>query len=177
MHLDSVPRNGGSKRYLGDRIAVDVRTALKFKREFDELAAAQRTQTEASDALGEYASISASATESRTLDFGPLFDRERWLSADPASDERRMRGEPRVAAVAEASVHETIGDAKESLRKTVAVLVSRVSDKYNVDFKKVHATLNQRFGGPIATATVDQLSARAKTAQRWLVNNVYDGLR
>jgi hypothetical protein len=41
----------------------------------------------------------------------------------------------------------------------------------------VHATLNTRFGGPIGTATVDGLAARAKTAQRWLANNLYDGLR
>jgi len=158
---------------LASRIAVDVRTALRFQREFDELAAAQRTQTEPSDALGEYASISASATESRTLDFGPLFDRERWLSAAPPSSEAT-----KVAAVVKnGSHHETIGDAKESLRKSVAVLVSRVSDKFNVDYKKVHATLNARFGGPIGTATVDGLAARAKTAQRWLANNVYDGLR
>ena len=159
---------------LASRIAVDVRTALRFKREFDELAAAQRTQTEASDALGEYASISASATESRTLDFGPLFNRERWLNAGPPKDGEATK----VAAVVKNDSHyETIGDAKESLRKSVAVLVSRVSDKFNVDYKKVHATLNTRFGGPIGTATVDGLAARAKTAQRWLANNVYDGLR
>jgi hypothetical protein len=46
-----------------------------------------------------------------------------------------------------------------------------------VDHKLVHATLNERFGGPIATATIAGLEGRRRLVARWLERRVYDGLR
>jgi hypothetical protein len=49
--------------------------------------------------------------------------------------------------------------------------------EFAVDHKLIHATLNQRFGGPIATASIATLQARSRLAQLWLQRRVYDGLR
>ncbi len=56
-------------------------------------------------------------------------------------------------------------------------LVSRASTQFAVDHKLVHATLNQRFGGPVATATLAGLEARRKLIAHWIERRVYDGLR
>ncbi|MBD5655441.1 MAG: DEAD/DEAH box helicase family protein, partial [Candidatus Eremiobacteraeota bacterium] len=68
-------------RSMASRITLDVRRALRAKRERDEvanaLAAAQRNDSVATE--GEYASIAATAREAHTLDFGPLFNPAKFL--------------------------------------------------------------------------------------------------
>ncbi|GAC1453344.1 MAG: hypothetical protein PVSMB8_12380 [Vulcanimicrobiaceae bacterium] len=56
-------------------------------------------------------------------------------------------------------------------------LVARASMQFAVDHKRVHATLNQRFGGPVATATLGGLEARRDCITRWLERRTYDGMR
>jgi len=56
-------------------------------------------------------------------------------------------------------------------------LVSAVSSAFGVDHKLVHGTLNQRCGGPIATATATELEQRRLVMLRWLARREYDGLR
>jgi hypothetical protein len=56
-------------------------------------------------------------------------------------------------------------------------LVSHVSSTFGVDHKLVHATLNARCGGPVATATARDLEARRAVIMQWLARRNYDGLR
>ncbi len=53
----------------------------------------------------------------------------------------------------------------------------RVSLRFNVEHRKVHATLNQRVGGSVATATERELDLRRRVAEVWLARDRYDGLR
>ncbi|GAC1552016.1 MAG: hypothetical protein NVS3B16_26770 [Vulcanimicrobiaceae bacterium] len=53
----------------------------------------------------------------------------------------------------------------------------RASTQFAVDHKLVHATLNQRFGGPVANASLSGLEARQKLIAHWIERRVYDGLR
>jgi superfamily II DNA or RNA helicase len=163
-------------RALAGRITVDVRAALRERDEPDaaaELAAAARPERVAD--AGAYASIAASAIESRTLDFGPLFnpaslqEPDRSATAPVALDTRADRATPEPPA--------THAEQKETMRKSVAGLVSLVSSTFGVDHKRVHATLNQRCGGPVATATAAQLEQRRALIMRWLTRRAYDGLR
>jgi superfamily II DNA or RNA helicase len=161
-------------RNLAARITADVRSYLKKKREDDGLAAATAVQTEATAVDGQYAGIAATAIEGRTLDYGPLFNPGYADSPAPA---------PASAAPAARGnaflLHEppkTLVDEKEALRRTLAVLVARVSERFNVEHRYVHATLNQRFGGPISEASLESLTARRRIAEAWLARNAYDGL-
>ncbi|MBV8645537.1 MAG: hypothetical protein JO225_16660, partial [Candidatus Eremiobacteraeota bacterium] len=71
----------------------------------------------------------------------------------------------------------TAAERKESLRRSLHGLVTRVSSRFNVEHRKVHATLNQRVGGNVATATERELDLRRRVAESWLVRDKYDGLR
>ncbi len=158
-------------RSLAARITVDVRTGLKDRAEADaagELAAAQRPER-TSDA-GLYASIAANATEGRTLDFGPLFN-PGILTAPPLMT---AAPPPAVPLTVPAETH---AERKDALRKAVAGLVSHVSSTFGVDHKLVHATLNARCGGPVATATASELEQRRAVIMQWLARRNYDGLR
>jgi superfamily II DNA or RNA helicase len=160
-------------RALAARITVDVRTALKARDELPEvaeLAAAQRPERAADDGL--YASIAAQATESRTLDFGPLFNPAALLAPVPAPVAPGPA--PDAPRGAELQTH---SERKEGLRRAVAGLVSHVSATFGVDHKLVHATLNSRCGGPVATATAAELEQRRALIMQWLARRSYDGLR
>jgi hypothetical protein len=37
--------------------------------------------------------------------------------------------------------------------------------------------LNQRFGGPVATATIAGLESRRRVVEQWLERRNYDGMR
>lgn len=165
-------------RALASRIAVDVRRALRAHAEDDDVeaarAAAQRPER-ASDALGAYESLAATAREGRTLDYGPLFD--------PAARLTSPLAEP-VATVVEAPPPPapdapvvTHAERREALRRDLRTLVAKASQAFGVDHKQVHATLNQRFGGSVGTATVAALESRRKLVTLWLERRSYDGMR
>ncbi len=159
-------------RALAARITVDVRTALKQRSDEPEVAevvAAGRVERASDDGL--YASIAANATDGRTLDFGPLFN-PGVLLAPPVPEplERRPDPAPSIPPL-------THSEQKESLRRAVHGLVSHVSTTFGVDHKLVHATLNARCGGPVATATTAALEQRRAVIMQWLARRVYDGFR
>ncbi len=162
-------------RNLAARVTADVRAFLKKKREDDGMAAATAVQTEATAEDGLYAGLSATAIEGRTLDYGPLFNPGFAETPVPAKATAPVRGN--AFTLHEAPRAETLVDEKESLRRTLAVLVARVSERFNVEHRYVHATLNQRFGGPISEATLESLTARRRIAESWLSRNAYDGLK
>ena len=160
-------------RRLAAQITVDVHSALKSRLEVDDpgalLTAAQRSER-ASDE-GAYASISAVATESHTLDFGPLFN----PGAHYGDDAPTARLE-RQSATAAPDVPTNV-ERKEGVRRQLRALVAQVSTTFGVDHKWIHATLNQRCGGSVATATLSELEARRRVASGWLARRQYDGIK
>ena len=175
----------GRLRAIAGRIADDVRKALRAPSDYDDvaaaLAAANREAT-APDA-GLYASIAATARESHTLDFGPLFNPAKFLTAPSQSEIRAAAAAARdVARERDAPAKReepelTHAERRESLRRDLRALVTRASAQFAVDHKLIHATLNQRFGGPVATATLAGLDARRKLITQWIERRVYDGMR
>jgi superfamily II DNA or RNA helicase len=159
-------------RRLAEQITIDVRSALKTRRDLDDpallVAAAQRSDSVARE--GEYASISATATESHTLDFGPLFNPNALYDDDPPS----AALERDTDTAAETSTHV---ERKVRLRRRLRGLVSTVSATFGVDHKWIHASLNQRCGGSVTTATVAQLESRERIASAWLARRQYDGIK
>ena len=166
-------------RALAGRITLDVRRALKAHAGEDEvareLAAAQR-EDRTSDGLGEYASIAATSREGRVLDYGPLFNPRAFAAAAAASP----AGGTRTAAAEPVAIEEPIvthAERRDDLRRELRGLVARASIAFGVDHKRIHASLNQRFGGQVATATVAGLESRRKLLTTWLERRAYDGLR
>lgn len=157
-------------RTLAARITADVRTGLAVKREIDDvagaLAAAQRPERASDEGL--YASINANAVESHTLDFGPLFNPALLLEEPP---------ETLPAPTAPVADALTNAERKERLRRDLHALVARVANQFAIDHKRIHATLNQRCGDSVATATIATLEARRRLAQAWLTRRMYDGLK
>lgn len=171
----------GRLRAIASRIAEDVRRALRSNLERDEVAdalrAANREERGAEEGL--YTSIAATARESQTLDFGPLFNPAAFLAA-PSQAEIRTSVSTAAAPPVVASTHEEIEtqtDRRERLRRELRSLVARASSQFSVDHKLVHATLNERFGGPVATATLAGLEARRKLIAHWIDRRTYDGKR
>jgi hypothetical protein len=68
-------------------------------------------------------------------------------------------------------------ERRERLRRELRGLVARASTQFSVDHKLVHATLNERFGGSVATATVADLGRRRAAVNRRLERRIYDGRR
>jgi superfamily II DNA or RNA helicase len=164
-------------RVLAGRITDDVRRGLRSAVERDDGAAAlaaARAEVRTADA-GAYASIAATH-EGRTLDFGPLFNPAAFL-APPANADAAGAGAQAPAAAEAEAVIVTHAERREDLRRELRGLVARASSAFGVDHKRVHATLNQRFGGSVATATVAALESRRKLLHVWLERRVYDGLR
>ncbi len=162
-------------RAMASTIATDVRRALHVKRDRDEIAVALAAATRddrAADA-GAFASIAATAREGHTLDFGPLFNPANYFAGASVAtmhvEEAELEEVPPPI--------ETVAERREALRRDLRGLVARASVAFSVDHKLVHATLNERFGGPIATATLDGLEGRRRLVARWLERRVYDGLR
>ena len=175
----------GRLRAIASRITEDVRKALRAPSEYDEvaaaLAAANREPMTPDEGL--YASIAATARESHTLDFGPLFNPAKYLAAPSQSEIRAAAAAARDVAreretpATRAEPELTHAERRESLRRDLRALVTRASTQFAVDHKLVHATLNQRFSGPVATATLAGLDARRKLVTHWLERGVYDGMR
>jgi superfamily II DNA or RNA helicase len=68
------------------------------------------------------------------------------------------------------------GDDKQRLRKQIQGLAFKVSRQFRVEMPKIHGTLNKRFGGPVARATLEQLEHRKRELERWLRAKRYDGI-
>ena len=163
-------------RMLAHGITVDVRHGLRGRDEREEeiaaLDAAQRAER-ASDA-GLFEAIAARTTHERMVDFGPLFNPAAFaagtLTAVDASDDGHEKDAPLAPAI-------TTAERKESLRRSLSSLVTRVSNRFGVEHRKIHATLNQRVGGSVATATERELDLRRRVSESWLAKDRYDGLR
>jgi superfamily II DNA or RNA helicase len=160
-------------RRLAAQITVDVRSALRSRLDVDDpgalVAAAQRSDRRSDE--GEYASINATATESQTLSFGPLFNPS--ALDDDAIPVAQI--EPPAAATAAGVL--TNVERKERVRRQLRALVASVSTTFGVDHKWIHATLNQRCGGTVATAALLELEARRRIATGWLARRQYDGIK
>jgi superfamily II DNA or RNA helicase len=159
-------------RRLAAQITVDVRSALRSRRDEDPaslLLAAQRSDRSSDE--GEYASINAVATESHTLNFGPLFNPQAF--EDDAAPATHLEHQ---AAVATVDVPTNV-ERKERVRRQLRTLVATLSTTFSVDHKWIHATLNQRCGGTVATATLLELEARRRIAAGWLARRQYDGIK
>ena len=169
VYLPDDPRLRG----LAARVTTDVRGILHTKLELGDLESAQRVRTEApSDNLFE--SIAANMAGERVLDYGPLFNTAAFLVEEAPLERGRTverPGEPEE----EVEPLLSISEEKELLRKSLSSLVAQVSQRFGIEHRKIHATLNQRFGGPIARATVETLRKRRSAALRWLERG-YDGL-
>ena len=161
---------------MASGITNDVRRSLRAKRERDEvaaaLAAAQRTEQAYEE--GAYASIAATAREGKVLDFGPLFNPTAYFSEPEATHATKPVVQERVSFE---EPFETHAERRETLRRELQTLVALASTTFSVNHKLVHATLNERFGGKVATASVTDLEGRRRLIQRWLERRIYDGLR
>lgn len=160
-------------RELAARVTADVRGVLQVKRELEELELARALRTERVEVDNQFQAIAASVGGEHVLDYGPLFNPTAYI-AEPeapmpalAVNDVELEPEPEVVL--------SIAEEKELLRKSLTALVSQVSLRYAVEHKKIHATFNQRFGGPIARATVEDLRRRRALALKWL-ETTYDGL-
>jgi superfamily II DNA or RNA helicase len=173
-------------RAMASAITADVRRTLKAKRDNDEVAgalsAANRSEP-AADA-GAFASIAATARDGRTLDFGPLFNPAKYFAGpeepEPEPDVPGSRGTAPAGRDDVPNVdddRETHAERRERLRRDLHALVSRASTAFSVDHKLVHATLNERFGGAVATATAEGLERRRRQVTHWLERRSYDGKR
>jgi superfamily II DNA or RNA helicase len=163
-------------RIMASSITDDVRRSLRAKRKHDEvaaaLAAAQRTEHVPDE--GAYASISATAREGKILDFGPLFNPTAYYATpEPKHETPLLAHEPQQPEYPE----QTHAERRELLRRELQSLVALASTTFSVNHKLVHATLNERFGGKVATASITDLEARRRLIHRWLERRVYDGLR
>ena len=128
-----------------------------------------RTRTERGETDSLFAGISAHVDSERVLDYGPLFNPLALLHEDTHA----VQPEPEPASVA----LPTNAEEKENARRALQALVSLASTRFRIEHRKIHATLNQRFGGPIASATADSIERRHQAVLAWLERNRYDGLR
>ncbi|HEY8314293.1 MAG TPA: DEAD/DEAH box helicase family protein [Candidatus Baltobacteraceae bacterium] len=154
-------------RELASRVTIDVKAFLKGQREFDELALANRTIPAPGETLSQFRSINAVVQEERVLDYGPLFNPAAYAVEEQA---------PQVTDAAEPDFVLSKAEEKELLRRSLQGLVAQASQRFAVEHRKIHATLNARFGGPIAAATTESLKERRHTVLRWLERGRYDGL-
>ncbi|HTJ28567.1 MAG TPA: DEAD/DEAH box helicase family protein [Candidatus Limnocylindria bacterium] len=162
-------------RMLANGITVDVRHGLAGRDAREEEAVALETaqRPERASDEGLYEAIAARSTEERFVDFGPLFNPGALLAPEPAAESHGAT----VSDEPPPPPRLTTAERKESLRRSLHGLVSRVSTRFNVEHRKVHATLNQRVGGSVATASERELDLRRRVAESWLARDRYDGLR
>jgi superfamily II DNA or RNA helicase len=158
-------------RELASRITREVRVYLKSHSELDlQLEALRERDGAGAESL--FAGISAHIEEGRLVDYGPLFNPAAYY-ADSAAP-RPQRGEGGDAPAHDAP---TKSEQKASLRRALQALVSQASSRFHVEHRKIHATLNERFGGPIASATAQSIERRRAAVVQWLERDRYDGLR
>ncbi|MDE2480583.1 MAG: DEAD/DEAH box helicase [bacterium] len=162
-------------RELAARITSDVRGVLHVKREFDELALAQRVRTERGEVDNLFAAIAANVDGERVLDFGPLFNPHAFAS-EPEPE--RQAPLPQTTHPQDFDEPEdpilSVAEEKELLRRSLTGLVAQLSQRHNIEHRRIHATLNKRYGGPIARATIESLRKRRAAVLSWLERG-YDG--
>ena len=165
-------------RRLAAQITVDVRSALRMQRDIDDpgalLAAANRA--ERACRRGRVCVDQRGRDGIAYARFRPALQSRRRCSKTrprPRRPRTRIRNRPQRAR----PMRSRTSERKEQLRRDLHGLVSRVSSQFGVDHKWIHATLNQRCGGTVATATVSELEARRRVAAGWLARRVYDGLK
>jgi superfamily II DNA or RNA helicase len=166
-------------RALAHGITIDIRKSLNgVDQQEEDLAAMEAAQQaeRASDA-GLYEAIAARTTDERVVDFGPLFNPSSFAAgtftdvhADDDDDAHAPPPEPPPQLV-------TPAERKESMRKSLHSLVTRVSLRFGVEHRRIHATLNAKIGGSVATASERELDMRRRLAEGWLARDRYDGLR
>jgi hypothetical protein len=105
------------------------------------------------------------------LDYGPLFNPQAYVTQAEAETQPPLE----ATSGLDDDYILSPGEEKELLRKSLANLVTQASLRFNVEHKKIHATLNQRYGGPIARATVESLRKRREAVLTWLDRGRYDG--
>lgn len=158
-------------RELAGRVTADVRGALNAKRELDDLQLAQQVRTERGEIENLFEAIAANVDGERVVDYGPLFNPSAYF-AEP-------RPETHVPVASAPDLDDDIvlspAEEKELLRKSLANLVTQASLRFNIEHKKIHATLNARYGGPIARATAESLRKRREAVLTWLDRGRYDG--
>ena len=162
-------------RMLAHGITIDVRHGLRGRDAREEEAAALEAAQHPDRASDEglYEAIAARSTDERVVDFGPLFNPAALLAPTESTEPSSSQPGPDLAAAPRL----TSAERKESMRRSLHGLVSRVSTRFNVEHRKVHATLNQRVGGSVSTATERELDLRRRVAESWLARDRYDGLR
>jgi superfamily II DNA or RNA helicase len=154
-------------RVMASGITSEVRGALHTKGE-----RAAVLPKEISDG-GAYASISATACEGKVFDFGPLFNPAAYFSPQESAHETTIHNND----AQQQEYSETHAERRDSLRREVQALVARTSTTFSVNHKLVHATLNERFGGKVASASLTNLESRRRLIHLWLDRRVYDGFR
>ena len=160
-------------RELAARVTADVRGVVRTNDEADELNLAKRVQTEPDSAGSLFEAIAANIDGERVLDYGPLFNPNAYFEESTVPPRSTRRAPVEHAPDPEPVL--SLAEEKELLRNSLSSLVAQVSHRFKVEHRKIHATLNQRYGGPIASATVPALRKRRETALRWLERG-YDGL-
>ncbi len=173
-------------RMLARGITVDVRHGLRGRDACeDEIVALDPARRDVAEhGAGLYEAIAARTTDERVVDFGPLFNPASLGTPAPDSgngaddgDETNATAGDAVKRGAPAAPPLTAAERKESMRRSLHGLVARVSMRFSVEHRKIHATLNQRVGGSVATATERELDLRRRVAEAWLARDRYDGLR
>lgn len=155
-------------RELASRVTQDVRSYLRDAGELGELQAAMRRQTQPGGVESLFAGIDAHVQDERILDYGPLFNPLAYYVEETPAPGPEAQPVPVVVSRAEEKV---------TLRRSLQTLVSQASIRFRVEHRKIHATLNQRFGGPIAAASAQSIAQRRQAVLRWLECDRYDGLR
>jgi superfamily II DNA or RNA helicase len=166
-------------RALAQGITIDVRHGLRGRDErVEEMAALDAAQrAERASDIGLYEAISARTTDERVVDFGPLFNPAAFAAEPVAVREDSQADDSREHEPQAGDYVTTIAERKASMRRSLHGLVTRVSVRFNVSHRAIHASLNQRVGGSVATATERELDLRRRVAESWLARNRYDGLR
>ncbi len=157
-------------RELAGRVTADVRGMVNVKRELDELELARQVRTERGDVDNRFEAIAANVDGERVLDYGPLFN----PSAYAAEPEPEPITDYLHADEPDDGYMLSVAEEKELLRKSLSNLVTQASQRFNIEHKKIHAALNQRYGGPIARATVESLRRRREAVLAWLEKNRFD---
>lgn len=158
-----------SLRPLAASIHLEVQGHLKAKREARDGLGAPLDGPEVDSGTGDfYSAIDARATDHGVLHGHPT------LFALPSTPARPDPPEPQGKAVTDRL---DLLEEKRALRREINVLVSRVRTEFSLDHRKIHGSLNHRFGGSLATASKQDLERRRSELLRWITRKAYDGFR
>ena len=175
-----------SLRPLADSIHVEVQGHLKAKSDFQ--GGLDSIDVAVADVATDdfYSPIAAHATDNGVLHGHPtLFALPGASDGQPPNrfeddvatmSEQNGKTQTVVAPAAPDGAGDLLAE-KRTLRREINALVSRVKEQFSVDHRKIHGSLNSRFGGSLATASKLDLEKRRNELVRWLTKNAYDGYR